>query len=174
MAWRIDYSCNTCLHNWVERLSLTCEPKWKIGWIGSSLWLGWVFTLLFIPRLADKYGRHWIYTIGMLLLLPVFITTMCSHSIDLTIVCILLQGMLSTVRVSIGFVYMMEFVTKQRQTAMCTVFSMQPPIITLLATLYFSTISKHWFWFVFIGLLSLVMCCIFSFYIPESPKYLFK
>lgn len=55
--WQYNYNCTTCLHNWVEKLDLTCEPKSKIGLIGSTLWMGWVTSLLFVPRLADIFGR---------------------------------------------------------------------------------------------------------------------
>lgn len=113
VEWRIDHDCATCLYNWVGKLDLTCAPKWKTGLIGSSLWIGWVVSLLFLPRLADVYGRRWVYAVGMWLLLPVMVATLLNHSLDVMIVCIFCQGFLSTVRVSIGFVYMMEFVAKK-------------------------------------------------------------
>lgn len=69
---------------------------------------------------------------------------------------------------------MMEFIPKDRQTLVCTMFSMQPAFITLFATAYFAYISKHWFWFVFIGLVLLVINCIFTLFLKESPKFLLK
>jgi len=87
---------------------------------------------------------------------------------------IFMQGFLSTVRVSIGYVYMLEFIAKPNQTIVGTWFSMQTAIISLLATLYFSSISTHWFWFVMIGVILLVFCCVMAVMLPESPKYLLK
>lgn len=132
------------------------------------------FTLLFLPSLADKYGRRYIYTVCMWLMLPVMITMMLTHSINVMIVCIICQGMISTARVSIGFVYMMEFIPKENHAFLCTFFMIQAPFITLLATIYFAFISKHWFWFCSIGVLMLICVDICSYWLPESPKYLLK
>ena len=85
IQYRIDYSCPTCLHNWVEKLSLTCEPKWKIGLLGSSLWMGWVLSLLFLPRIADIRGPRWIYLIGMWFQLPISLFTLFTRSLDVMI-----------------------------------------------------------------------------------------
>jgi len=174
VAYRVSYSCKTCLHNWVEKLSLTCVPKWKVGLLGSSLWMGWVLSLLFLPRIADIYGRRWIYLLGMWLLMPILFAMLFTRSLNAMIAIIFMQGFLSTVRVSIGYVYMLEFIPKPNQTIVGTWFSMQVPIITLLATLYFSEISKHWFWLVMVGVILLVCCCVLAIMMPESPKYLLK
>jgi MFS family permease len=82
--------------------------------------------------------------------------------------------MISTARVSIGFVYMMEFIPKENHAFLCTFFMIQVPFITLLATVYFVYISKHWFWFCSIGVVMLVFVDVFSLWLPESPKYLLK
>jgi hypothetical protein len=55
--WKIDYSKNRALHNYVEKLSLACNSHITIGLIGSSYFFGWALSLLFLPRLADIHGR---------------------------------------------------------------------------------------------------------------------
>ena len=45
------------LDNWVEKLSLICRPGWQVGMLGSSLFIGWTLTTLWLPKLADTYGR---------------------------------------------------------------------------------------------------------------------
>ena len=44
----------------------------------------------------------------------------------------------------------------------------------MLATIYFAFISKHWFWFVLVGFITLLIVDISALWLPESPKYLLK
>ena len=55
--YKIDYSSDKSLVNWYEQLDLVCEPDWKIALIGSAFFVGWVITLLWVPRISDKHGR---------------------------------------------------------------------------------------------------------------------
>jgi len=107
-------------------------------------------------------------------MIPFYVTMLLTHSLDVMIVCIICYGMISTCRVSIGFVYMMEFVPKKNHAILCSIFMISAPLITLLATIYFAFISKHWFWFVFVGFIMLICVDISALWLPESPKYLLK
>ena len=57
ISYDIDWNDIYSLHNWVEKLDLTCCPGWKIGMMGSVIFIGWFITLPWLPRLSDKYGR---------------------------------------------------------------------------------------------------------------------
>jgi MFS family permease len=46
-------------------MDLICVSKKKIGLIGSSYFTGWTITLLWVPLLADKYGRKMIVVVSM-------------------------------------------------------------------------------------------------------------
>ena len=56
-SWEADPNDSQTLNNWQQQLDLTCVPNWKVGMIGGSTFLGWSLTLLWLPRLADQYGR---------------------------------------------------------------------------------------------------------------------
>ena len=45
------------LDNWVERYKMLCEPKYKIGLLGSFFFIGIVSSILFMPTISDVYGR---------------------------------------------------------------------------------------------------------------------
>ena len=64
---KIDYTQEKALHNWVEKLDLACTSPATIGLLGSSLFLGWTMSLLWLPRLADVQGRATIFRISVLL-----------------------------------------------------------------------------------------------------------
>ena len=68
----------------------------------------------------------------------------------------------------------MEFIPKRNHAFLCSFFMIQAPLITLLATIYFAFISKHWFWFVLVGFITLICVDISAVWLPESPKYLLK
>jgi hypothetical protein len=54
----------TYFDNWVEQYDLICEPKWKIGLLGSTYFFGVICFVIVVPWLADKYGRKWNYVIN--------------------------------------------------------------------------------------------------------------
>lgn len=62
-----------------------CVPKWKIGLLGSSYFIGWVLTLLWIPRLADIYGRTKLIQIAMIIDFILFTILLMSKSLNLSI-----------------------------------------------------------------------------------------
>ena len=53
-------------YNWVTNLDLACEPSYKIGLLGSIFFVGFVMTLILLPRLADLYGRQLIIKCGII------------------------------------------------------------------------------------------------------------
>ena len=101
------------LHNWVEKLDLTCQPGWKIGMIGSAVFIGWFVTLLFVPRLSDVYGRKKIYLIGMYVDWILFIAIFFCKSLDGMIIITFVFGLMTTNRCGVGYVYMMELMPKR-------------------------------------------------------------
>ena len=44
--------------NWVEKLDLACASPTKMGFIASAYFIGWITTLVFVPRLSDLHGRQ--------------------------------------------------------------------------------------------------------------------
>ena len=65
-SW-VDWSDPDSLHNWQERLDLKCRPSWLVGTLGSAFFAGYVVTMMWLPRFADKKGRKPMYTLGMIL-----------------------------------------------------------------------------------------------------------
>lgn len=108
IEYTVNYDSPDSLHNWVEKLSLVCKPGWQIGLLGSALFAGWTSTLLWVPPLAEKYGRRKIFIWGNVARLLLFTALMFSHSYWLTVVSLYLIGTLESIQVSIGYNYCME------------------------------------------------------------------
>jgi len=160
------------LHNWVEKLNLECVDSFKIGLIGSSYFIGWVCTLLILPGLADYFGRKWIYRSAMVMTLSLYAAIYFCFSVDFMIVINFLLGALTTARISVCFVYMLEFVRVKHQSIVGSTWSIIDGFTYFLITLYFQVVWSYWMPITLIGVLEMVIGTGICFYIPESPKFL--
>ena len=100
------------LYNWQQKLDLTCVDEWKIGMIGASLGFGWCSTLLWLPILSDKTGRKRIFQFGMLSDLLLYTGLLLTDSLAVMIMLYFIFGMMTSIRVQVGFVYLMEILPK--------------------------------------------------------------
>ena len=89
---------------------MACETKAKIGFLGSAYFIGWACTLLILPRIADNYGRKYVYRITMTIFAGLLAAVYASKTIESMIVIIFLIGACTSIRISVCFVYMLEFV----------------------------------------------------------------
>ena len=77
--------------------------------------------MLWVPRFADKYGRKWIFVLGMGGNVIVSTIIMFTHNANMMIFAIFCLGALMTIRVTIGFVYLVELMPSSRQTLYGTI-----------------------------------------------------
>ena len=140
--------------------------------LGSALFVGWCATLLWVPRLGDKFGRKWLFTLGMGGNFLCYNILMFTHNLNLMLFTIFCFGALSSIRINVGYVYLLELMPKNRQTLYGTIWNNFECILYPLATIYFWKISKDWFYFALIGYVFSLWSFIASFFLPESPRYL--
>ena len=55
--WRVDWSDQRSIHNWISDLELYCVDKWKIGLFGSLYYFGYLIGSISFINLSDIYGR---------------------------------------------------------------------------------------------------------------------
>jgi len=55
------------LDNWVEKLDLLCEPKHRLGMLGSAYFVGITSSMFVIPKMADIWGRKPMFIVTMVL-----------------------------------------------------------------------------------------------------------
>ena len=170
--WSIDWESDKSLENWQGKLDLMCAPTWKVGMLGTCLFVGWASTLLWVPSFGDKYGRKNIFAVSMSLNLIMYSVMMWTTSLDVMLISVFFQGALNSVRVNIGYLYLLEMMPKHLQTTVGSIWGMSDAAIYLLATLYFWKVSKEWFYFAMIGYFLNVFTAIGAWFLPESPRYL--
>ena len=136
------------------------------------MFIGWASTLLWLPAIADKKGRRMLYWIGMIIDLALFTGLLLTQELLVMIFIQFCNGAMSSIRVNVGYVYLMELMPKKAQTPVTSGRFTEEAFIYVLATLYFWKISKHWFYFVFIGYIWNIISVIGMYWLPESPRYL--
>ena len=155
-------------------MDLTCCPGWKVGMLGSMVFVGWFVTLPWLPRISDMYSRKWVFTAGMIIDWFLFIVMFFTTRIEWMIVVTFVFGLATTIRVNVGFVYMMELMPKRNQSFYASTYNTFEGAILLLATLYFWFVSRHWIYFTLIGFGLSTWNVIAIQFVPESPRLLIE
>ena len=149
-----------------------CVSPWKVGFIGSAFFLGWCTTILWLPRLSDKYGRKKFFVVGMAIQLLLYTLLMVCESLDAMIALMFAFGMNCSIRINVGYIYLMELMPQNKQTLVGTIWNIGEAMIYFMATIYFWKISKDWYYIVLIGYFMTVFGFFGSLLLPESPRLL--
>eukprot|EP00347_Sterkiella_histriomuscorum_P023726 403333595 len=150
-GFTINWNNQTSLYNLVEELNLRCAENWEIGFLGSCYFMGAVFGNLFLSRLGDTIGRISMIRVGISLSMIIYVLFLfLSTSIVINYFLMFLFGSLTSLRVSVSYLYGQEIVKSKHSN--------------MIGSLY---IGIHLFFLVLI-----LASAMTSFYLPESPKFL--
>lgn len=136
-SWQIDWENQGSIHNWISKPDLMCAPKLKIGLVGSSFFIGWALTTTWLPRFADLYGRKNLYKISQVCDLLIFTAIFFAYNLETFIALIFFIGVLTSLRINVGFIYMLEFIPKRSQAYFGTAWCIIDASIMLWVTIYF-------------------------------------
>jgi len=124
-----------------------------VGFLGSVYFIGYLLTLLWVPRYADRIGRKVMFTWGMVVMVILYTVLMFTRHFYVMLFTIFLFGCMASVRQIIGWVYFMELLPKQNQTSSAVIFTIIDGTTYLLVTIYFWLISKQWVYIISFGYL---------------------
>ena len=142
--------------------------------LGTGYFLGWSFTLAWVPRLSDKYGRKWFFVVGLLADVILYTIIMLCTNLDVMIVTITLWGCMESCTQTIGWIYLMELSPKKKQVILGSIYLTFDSTVYLIAAIYFKYISKKWFYYSLAGYVFLVISCLLVWFLPESPTQLIE
>ena len=57
LSYRPNMELEESYINWISHYELTCTSGGYIGLIASAFFMGWIGSLVFIPRISDLFGR---------------------------------------------------------------------------------------------------------------------
>ena len=147
-SWQIT---EDSLNNWQSKLHMTCEPPWKTNALAITFFLGWSCTLLWLPRLSDTNGRWLIFTVAMAVDTVLYTVLIWTNNLNVMIILMFLFGLISSARLNVGFVYMMELMPRSKHTLVGTCWCIAEGCIYLAATIYFNKVSKDSLNFMMVG-----------------------
>lgn len=111
--YTVHYDNN--LKNLTGKLKLECISDTAMGFIGSCYFIGFMAGALFIPRLADIFGRRWIIIAGLLCNVVGVILVVFANSLSFIYAAMIILGLQSPATMQVSFVMITEIVgTKYR------------------------------------------------------------
>lgn len=142
----LTYSASNVSHPYLLNVYIGAET-YKIGLIGSMYFAGWTASCLFVPRLADIYGRKWVTLISSWFSAVVYLGIILSRKLELTIALFFFLGTCTTGKSSTAYVYLLEFIPENRVTWVATAMLFADGSTMIMLSIYFRFISKHWIYF---------------------------
>jgi MFS family permease len=109
------------MNNFIVGLDLHCAPRYKIGLMGTFIFLGFLVGAMIFPRLADIHGRKPIFRTYFLLHIVAIGTILFAPSLYFVYFGFLLLGLGSTVRTSVAFVHCLELMEIKYQNIVATI-----------------------------------------------------
>ena len=118
-----------------------CTPDWEVGALGAAFFIGWATSLLWLPRLADNFGRQKLFAIGMTLNLVAYTVLLTAHDVRVMGAAIFSQGFITSIRLNVGFLLFMEMMPMHAQTCFGVAYGVLDALVYLFATVYFMKMS---------------------------------
>ncbi|TNV79939.1 hypothetical protein FGO68_gene6 [Halteria grandinella] len=174
-AWRVDWTKQESLNNWVQQLDLYCTEDYKIGLFGSMFFAGAFIGSFILPRLADMLGRRPVYLGGLCLYAATAVCYPFSTSLTFNYILVFLGGISESARYYVGFVFLQELMPKSMQTYSGLMIFIVHAVAKIVYDLTFYKLTKNW---VYIGIVSITFVTLsivsVTLFMPESPRYLFS
>lgn len=116
---------------------MLCEPKWRIGLLGSFYFAGILTTILIVPILTDKYGRKWNAVINNFVLIFVTIGIIYASDIVTLYILLFLAGATFGGRLIAGLNWLIEFMHVRVKETVMFVKMIAGSITLILLTVFF-------------------------------------
>jgi len=149
-----------------------CEPDWKAGLLPTIMYLSWCVSLLIVPRLADKFGRKFLFQGARLAETAIYLAILLVQNYWAMLGLMIGLGLCGAGRVNVGTVYLTEWFPRKNQTALHMVFAGEVALGYIAFALYF------WFWgnnahnVSIIAYSMSVVSVALTFILPDSPRLL--
>ena len=97
------------LDNWELKLDLLCESSSKVGFLGSSFFIGVIFGMLITPKLSDLYGRKQPFVWTMILSIIGQAGLMFCDDLEEALIFMTICGVTFPGKSVVGLNYLLEF-----------------------------------------------------------------
>ena len=162
--------------NWVspDKFDLLCEPKYKVGLLGSMFMVGCASSCLVIPPLADAFGRKIVFLVVLLIAFIAHMGLLISKNIYEAYVFQFMNGTTMTGRIVIGLSLCIEYLTEESGKDIVFIYLQCHSTYVILITFWYQFIDRGWFLIQLINIIILSLGGLYYlFVVPESPKWLY-
>ncbi|CAI2368258.1 unnamed protein product [Moneuplotes crassus] len=172
--WAINWEEERSIKNWISDMNIYCIEKWKIGLFGSMYYFGYLLGSIVFVNVSDMYGRKICTRVSYIGHTIAFFFIIFISNLYTRYACIFLCGFVGSVRCSVSYTTGCEFLQKRYQIWSSTVTQMINACVPMFLAIYFWKITDYWIYFFLFTLTICVLNCINTFFIPESPRWLFS
>ena len=131
--------------NWVSKFDMLCEPKEKIGMLGSAFFLGILLGLAFVPKLSDIYGRKPLFLLTMVVSGFAQIGLILAQKMETAIFLMMVLGTTFPGKNVVGLNYFIEFLEEKHQQMAITCSFLAEGITLGLLCLFYQFVNPGWF-----------------------------
>ena len=128
---------------------------------------------IFLARVPDLFGRRNPMLLSLLAQIPCYLGIILSRSLILTTVFGFFFGLTNVGIYNGAYVNVCEYVHTFWKNHVCTFLLVFDQLTVVFIALYWKYISKDWVWFQVVGLIILCLATVGSYFLPESPEYLY-
>ena len=136
------------------------------------LFIGITLTTLWLPSLSDIYGRKLFYAATMGAGLAIHLGMFFAQSWTLMIVLSFIFGLITPLRLQVGYNYLIEFWPKRSQINAGMIYLVLDASVFMITTLYFWKISIYWKPYFIVLICINIFAFVGSLILPESPRIL--
>ena len=133
---------------------------------------GVIVTLTFVPIVADKCGRKWVFVTTCIISACAQLGLMISNNLYELYIYEFFIGATFAGRVIVGLSYVLEFTERKYHEDIIFYLLISECIGTIMMTFWYQFIDNSWLALQLVCLIIAVICAIyFIFVVPESPKW---
>lgn len=170
--WRLDWTSERTLNNWIVEMNLYCSEKWMIGLLGSIYFQGHLLGSVLLSNLPDIYGRKSWVRYSLFFHIVLFTIMMFSPDIYMKYTLNFLLGIAGSVRIASWMTAGSEFLSKENRIYSSITCQLLMSWISITLAWYFWFVSNQWVYYYYVVLAISVITAILCFLIPESPRWL--
>jgi MFS family permease len=129
-------------------------------------------TTLWVPRLADIYGRVGMAKICQVFDTLLFLVIMCTSNVWVMIGAVIGLGAATAMRMSVQYILMVELMPKKNTWLAVSIYSVFDALPYVFAIILFWKFNPNWVPYMSVGLIFQFIGLATIWLIPESPYYL--
>ena len=162
--------------NWAEKFDQVCNQNQNMEhYFKIAIFSGLILSMLFVPSIADKYGRKTQFSTSLIITLVAQFGLLITESYQWGLFFIFLMGVASPGKFIVGLMFILDFIPKANHVTIIFLFLMANAVSVVFIPFYFFQISKDYYTLQCTCVLATFSTfCYTMLFLPESPWSMYK